>query len=79
MARPTNVRVAHVITTQQTSKPYKAAKACGYMLLMIGSPAIWVAVANDASADWVLGSAAIAGTGVILMVYSRIGRWWNNE
>lgn len=59
-----------MVTTQQTSKRYKAAQAVGVLAMIVGAIAVPA------------GSPAVAGIGLFggLVVYlaARAGAWWNN-
>lgn len=59
-----------ILTTQQTSKPYKAGQLAGGVLLAIG---VVLAV----------GGAQLSGgltmlVGLVVYLGSRMGAWWNN-
>lgn len=59
-----------MVTTQQTSKRYKAAQAVGVVMMIVGAIAISA------------GSSSVAGIGLfgglIVFVAARAGAWWNN-
>lgn len=58
------------VVTEQTAKKYKAARAFGALLMIVG-----VVLAGPAA---MYGLAALL-FGLVLYLYGRIGAWWNHD
>jgi len=73
--RPFRRKSKEVITTQRTSKHFKAWQAFGVLLFGVGGG---FTVASCADADLLKVSLPMIGLGIVSIFYGIIGAWWNH-
>lgn len=66
-----------VQTIQQTSKGWKSVQAIGLGVFVLGAVGLFMAVMQEQQAIAV-GACVVAGVGVLVYVYGRLGGWWHH-